>query len=364
MRIICVLICILLISLYGCRVSEDMFKTKKNQNPEIEHQDHDHDQKHDHDHDHEHDHNHNHDHDHEGKHDHHNHDNHDHEHSAEHSEEEGELTVSPQFIKMAGITVAKVSRGKISKDIEFWGEIGFDEDRVVHISPRFSGIVKEVNYRVGEYVNAGSVVATIESNQSMTQYSLKAPISGRIIKKHAVPGEHVSESESIYMIADLSVVWANLTVYPKDVSKVRIGQKVTVKAMDTGDSVQGIIQYISPVMDSQTRSITARVVLSNNNNLWRPGTFIKAQISAEGEKEGLVVDKNAVQLLDGRDVVFISHEPGVFKPVDIIVGESDSRKTLILDGLHEGDNYVANGAFELKAKIVTSSFDAHAGHGH
>jgi hypothetical protein len=135
-----------------------MFKTKKNQNPEIEHQDHDHDQKHDHDHDHEHDHNHNHDHDHEGKHDHHNHDNHDHEHSAEHSEEEGELTVSPQFIKMAGITVAKVSRGKISKDIEFWGEIGFDEDRVVHISPRFSGIVKEVNYRVGEYVNAGSVV--------------------------------------------------------------------------------------------------------------------------------------------------------------------------------------------------------------
>ena len=360
MRIICTLICISLISLYGCSVSENMHKTKKNQESEIEHKDHNHEQMHDHDHKHDHDHGH----DHEGEHGHDHHDLDDHEHPGEHSDEEGELTGAPQFIKMAGITVAKASRGKISKDLDLWGEIGFDEDRVVHISPRFSGIIKEVNYRVGEYVKAGSVVATIESNQSMTQYSLKAPISGRIIKKHAVPGEHVSESESIYILADLSVVWANLAVYPKDASKVRIGQKVTVKAMDTGDSIQGVIQYISPVMDSQTRSITARVVLPNNNSIWRPGTFIKAQIRTVSEKDGLIVDKNAVQLLDGREVVFISHEPGVFKPVDIRVGESDSRKTLILDGLHEGDNYVANGAFELKAKIVTSSFDAHAGHGH
>lgn len=366
MRIICILICIPLISLYSCRVSENMSKTKKNQNSEIGH-DHDHENKHDHengnehnhdqgDHDHEHKHDQDHDSDHEGE--------HDHEHSGEHGEGEGELIVSPQFIKMAGITVAKVSRGKISKDIDLWGEIGFDEDRVVHISPRFSGIIKEVNYRVGEYVKAGSVVATIESNQSMTQYSLKAPISGRIIKKHAASGEHVSESESIYTLADLSVVWANLTVYPKDVSKVRIGQKVTVKAMDNGDSIQGVIQYISPVMDSQTRSIIARVVLPNNNNLWRPGTFVNAHIRTESEKEGLLVDKNAVQLLDGRDVVFISHEPGAFKPIDVTVGESDSRKALILDGLHEGAEYVANGAFELKARIITSSFDAHAGHGH
>lgn len=361
MRIIFVLICISLISLYGCRVSENMSNTKKNQDSEIGHKDHEHGHK---DHDHEHKHEHDHDSEHEGEHDHDHHGIHDHGHSGEHDDGEGELTVSPQFIKMAGITVAKVSRGKISKDIDLWGEIGFDEDRVVHISPRFSGIIKEVNYRVGEYVKAGSVVATIESNQSMTQYSIKAPISGRIIKKHAAPGEHVSESESIYMLADLSVVWANLTVYPKDASKIRIGQKVTVKVMDTGDSIQGVIQHISPVMDPQTRSITARVVLPNNNNLWRPGTFIKAQIRTESEKEGLVVDKNAVQLLDGRDVVFISHEPGVFKPVDVTVGESDSRKIFILEGLHEGAEYVANGAFELKAKIVTSSFDAHAGHGH
>lgn len=280
-----------------------------------------------------------------------------------HSEEE-EVEVAPEFMKMAGITLAKAENGKINRSIDLSGEVGFNEDNLVHITPRFPGIVKEANFRIGEYVKAGSIVATIESNESMTQYSLKAPISGTIIEKHAASGEHASEEKSIYMLADLSNVWVNLAVYLKDAGKVKVGQKVMIYSIGSDDTAAGIIQYVTPVMDPQTRKITARIVLPNSNNTWRPGSFVKAHIEIGKSEEMLLIDKDAVQILEGKNVVFIQHEPNTFKAMEVSVGESDYRNVQILSGLEAGAEYVKNGAFELKAKIITSSMGSHAGHGH
>jgi len=278
--------------------------------------------------------------------------------------EEGEIEISPEGMNMAEITLAKASAGRIAVSIDLSGEVGFNEDRLVHITPRFPGIAKEAHFRVGEFVNAGEVVATIESNESMTLYSLKAPISGRIIEKHIAPGEHVSEEESIYLLADLSSVWVNLAVYPKDASKVKQGQKVAIAAVGSDNLAEGAVQYVTPVIDVQTRRITARVVLPNGNGAWRPGTFVNAHIDVGEGEEGLVVDKAAVQVLNNKNVLFVQHEPNRFRPVEVTTGDSDSRQIRILSGLEAGAEYVKNGAFELKAKIVTSSLGSHAGHGH
>lgn len=277
---------------------------------------------------------------------------------------EDEIEVSPENIKMAGITLAKATTGKIRSYLDLAGEVGFNEDRLVHITPRFPGIAKEVRFKVGDYVNSGDVVAVIESNESMTHYSLKAPISGRVIEKHILPGEHVSESESVYMIADLSTVWVNFAVYPKDASTVKAGQKVSISAVGLSQVTEGTIQYVTPVMDPQTRRITARVVVQNGKNEWRPGTFVNAHVEAGEGREGLVIEKNAVQILNDKSVVFVSDEPNRFKPAEVTTGESDSHRVHILSGLETGMEYVNNGAFELKAKIVTSSLGGHAGHGH
>ncbi len=280
------------------------------------------------------------------------------------SEAENDISVSTEDMKMAGITVSKVETGKISVSLDLSGEIGFNEDRLVHLTPRFPGIIRESRYKIGEYVKAGETVALIESNESMTSYSLEAPISGRIIEKHAAVGEYVSEEESLYLIADLSTVWVNLAVYPKDAGLVKQDQKAMIVAVGTESNTTGIISYITPIMDAQTRKITARVVLPNGNNTWRPGTFVNAHIETGEGEPGLVVDRNAVQILDNESVVFIQHEPGKFEPVPVTTGDKDSQKVMILSGLEEGQEYVNNGAFDLKAKIVTGSLGGHAGHGH
>ncbi len=287
----------------------------------------------------------------------------DHESSDAH-DAEGVIELSSEAMKMAGIEISKVTSGRISNSIELPGEVGFNEDRLVHIAPRFAGIAIDARFRVGDYVKAGALMAVIESNESMSAYDIKAPISGWVIKRHVSTGEFVSEQNSIYVIADLSNVWINLAVYPKDAEHVKPGLKTLIKAIGSNTEAEGVIEYVTPVIDINTRSITAQVILPNPNNKWRPGTFIQARVTTGYSEEGLLVEKSAVQVLDEENVVFISEEPGYFGPVPVVIGKRDNQFVMIRSGLEEGMEYVSQGAFELKAKIVTSSLSDHAGHGH
>lgn len=282
---------------------------------------------------------------------------------SEHGEED-EVELTPEAIKMAQISLAQIATGKIAESIRLSGEVGFNEERHIHITPRYSGVIVEAKFVVGDFVKASETVATIESNESMAPYALKSTISGTVIEKHATQGEHVSETESIYIISDLTSVWVNLAVYSKDARSVKIGQKVQISAVGANTTAEGNIYFITPVMDPLTRKITARVVLSNNDNQWRPGSFVNAVVEIGETEETLVVEKEAVQFFENKSVVFISDEPNKFRPIEVVTGKSDSRYIQILSGLEAGIQYVNQGAFEIKAKIVTSSLGDHAGHGH
>jgi cobalt-zinc-cadmium efflux system membrane fusion protein len=85
-------------------------------------------------------------------------------------------------------------------------------------------------------------------------------------------------------------------------------------------------------------------------------------VSAE-ENTAVVIPETAVQNLQGESTVFVGTSEG-FKPVEVRLGRSDGEHVEILEGLESGQHYVTEGAFELKAKMVTSSMGAHAGHGH
>jgi cobalt-zinc-cadmium efflux system membrane fusion protein len=279
-------------------------------------------------------------------------------------EDEGIIEITPAAVEMAGITLATADRGRISQAINLPGEVGFDEDRLVHITPRFGGIARETRFRVGDYVNAGDTVAIVESNESLNTYAITALISGRIIDRHVTLGEFISEEHCIYTIADLSDVWVNLAVYPRDADRVKPGQQVVIRAIGSEHTAEGMIQYVTPILNVTTRSITARVVLPNPDDTWRPGTFVQARVTTGSGEEGLLVDNHAIQMLDDENIVFVSDGPGRYRPVAVTVGERDDRFTEILSGLEEGTKHVVSGAFELKAKIVTSSLGGHAGHGH
>jgi cobalt-zinc-cadmium efflux system membrane fusion protein len=283
-----------------------------------------------------------------------------HDHAAE-----DVLHLSPEAIRLAGIRIGTAGMGRLHRTIELPGEIGFNEDRMVHVTPRYPGVAREVHGRLGAFVREGEVLAVLESNESLSRYNITAPISGRIIEKHLAVGEFAAEDQAMFLVADLSTVWANCEVYAKDMPYVTQGGRVRISAVEGGRSTDATLAYVAPVYDGETRSALARAVITNDGDIWRPGAFIRAELEVEMETDRLTVGKDAIQTLLEQKVLFVpGDEEGAFELVPVVTGVAGEHSVEILSGIQAGTQYVASGAFELKAKMVTANMGAHAGHGH
>ena len=128
-------------------------------------------------------------------------------------------------------------------------------------------------------------------------------------------------------------------------------------------STEGEISYIGAVFGAESRTVLARVVLPNPSGMYRPGLFVTARVAVDAVEADVIVPRAAIQTLGGKKCVFIRDDHG-FEPRFITSGQSNSTGVQVTSGLKPGEQYVTEGAFELKAKMVTSTLDSHAGHGH
>jgi membrane fusion protein, heavy metal efflux system len=204
---------------------------------------------------------------------------------------------------------------------------------------------------------------TQSDSERLAWYPLRAPFDGTVIDKHITLGEKRADDTLAFTVADLSTVWLDFDVYQKDLSAVRKGQRVLVTGAPGNLPEEGTIAYVAPLVEEQTRTVLARVVLPNPDGLWRPGLFVEARISEGGRNAAVTVPKTAVQRVAGEPVVFVETDGG-YESVPVAIGHSDKTHIEVRSGLRPGQRYVARGAFELKAKVVTSGLDPHAGHGH
>jgi cobalt-zinc-cadmium efflux system membrane fusion protein len=117
------------------------------------------------------------------------------------------------------------------------------------------------------------------------------------------------------------------------------------------------------VLDQQTRTFAIRASVNNQDGKWLPGMFINGEIDISAERLPLVIKRSAIQVLDGKSVVFAPKDNG-FEILPVKTGREDDLSVEIVSGLKPGQRYVSNGAFALKAIKLTTGMDSHAGHGH
>ena len=203
----------------------------------------------------------------------------------------------------------------------------------------------------------------LEQESRLTKFEITAPFDGTVIDKHITLGEVVGNDADVFVVADLSSVWVDLHVYPKDLMKIKKGQRVVISAGQMIPDAEGVISYVGPVVGAESRTALARVVLPNSTGVIRPGLFVTARVAIDNVEADVIVPKDAVQTLDGKKCVFIRDEHG-FEPSFVNLGQSNTGFVQVTSGLDPGRQYVTKGAFELKAKMVTSTLDSHAGHGH
>jgi len=199
---------------------------------------------------------------------------------------------------------------------------------------------------------------TTEPDTDAAQYTLLAPMSGRIVAKHLTPGEKVGTEASVYTIADLSSVWLNISIYSQYAEMIEEGQDVTVHIGDRLAS--GVVDYISSIVSESSRTVAARVVLDNSDGSLKPGVFLTVRVETDKVHADRVVPIGAIQTYEGNSVVFIQDADGI-EPVRVTLGRrNDVNVELVGNDVAIGTPIVVTNSFLMKAELGKGS----AGHDH
>ena len=266
---------------------------------------------------------------------------------------EGRTTMTPDAVTNSGIVIETAGPAKIKTTIKVNGRVIPNEDHMTHVIPRYPGIVKKINKRLGDAVAKDEVVAVVESNESLQPYEVKSSIAGTVIKKDVTQGEFVKEGEAIYSVADLSTVWVDLNVHRRDFDKLKVGEAVTIFAGEGMTNATGTVSYISPFGAEDTQTMLARVELPNPQGVWRPGLFVTGEILVQEAEVPLAVKTSALQTFRDWQVVFMA-DGGMFEIAILELGRRDAEWAEVLSGLKPGQKYATGNSFIIKADILKS----------
>ncbi|MFK5923589.1 MAG: efflux RND transporter periplasmic adaptor subunit [Verrucomicrobiota bacterium] len=363
-----------------------------------------------------------------------------------------ELVMSPEARELARINTVEVKRQLVDAKIDMVGKVDYDETRTKTIAAWFPARIDKlyVDY-TGIDVRKGDHLAYVYSPELLTaqrelisaikfksadietvkdklrlwglseekirtievkgetddHMDIDAPSGGIVIHKAIDEGDYVKTGGALFKIADLSQVWVQLDAYESDLPWLRYGQKVEfeVEAVP-GRIFEGVVTFISPILDPKTRTVKVRVNADNKDLMLKPNMFVHAtafatlagggkviskdlagkwigpmhpeilqdkpgkcpicgmalakadelgySVMKKAEKPPLVVPTSAVLKTGKRSVVYVeipdSKEP-TYEGREILVGPRAGSFYIVEEGLMEGERVVTEGAFKIDSAL-------------
>ena len=233
------------------------------------------------------------------------HDDHGHGGGDDHGEhEEGKVEITPDAAKLTGVQFKQAGPDTVAMTTPLTGRIVLNENKTANVRARFPGIVKAVHVNLGDSVEKGQKLATVESNESLNAYIVYAPMDGVILKRETNIGD-VTNGKELFVIADLSTVWAKYHIFPRDVPMIKKGQKVDIHTLDEKNRQNAEISMLFPTTDALSQTVIAIAELSNESGVWRPGMTIEGDIKVGEKQAAIAVPRSALQFIEEQQVIFI-----------------------------------------------------------
>jgi membrane fusion protein, heavy metal efflux system len=193
-------------------------------------------------------------------------------------------------------------------------------------------------------------------DETEDEVPILSPADGFILEKNVTPGRTVEPDSVTFVIGDLSRVWMLASVRQEDLAKLRVGQSAYV-TVGQSPRLRGKVANLGQQFDPATRVMQVRIEIGNPNGALRPEMLADAEIPVGGAKAVLLIGSDAVQQVNGQDVVFVRTAPDRFAVRPVIAGETSGGKTTIMQGIQAGESIVVHGSFILKSQLLKASLE-------
>lgn len=332
------------------------------------------------------------------------------------------VTLDAKARQLSGLQTAQVASKALTKAIKTTGKIALNDSGRTYITSRVEGRIDELYVSAeGEYIAPGQAIASVYSptyiaaqeeylltldnmqklqgagkeiaqinsrlkdaarrklqllnvpdgeiahlehtkrpNEHMTVY---AQFGGTVLEKQLLPGAYVMPGDKLFSLSDLSTVWLYMDVYEKDIASIAPGQPVVVTSgAYPGETFNGQVTFITPIMDDATRTVKVRVELANLGGRLKPNMFVNASVLIP-LAETLVIPESSLLDTGSRKVVFVAQSEDTFVKRDIVIGQQADGYVQVLSGLQPGETVVTAATFLIDSQTKLGTVGSHAGHG-
>jgi cobalt-zinc-cadmium efflux system membrane fusion protein len=191
---------------------------------------------------------------------------------------------------------------------------------------------------------------TIVTKPPSPEIPLYSPVAGEVVDRMCSAGQLLAAGATqCFTLSDMSSVWILINVYQNDVAYVHVGDPVTIENESYPGTVRGKIEYISPALDPNTRTLQARIEAPNPGERLKKEMYVTAQVQAGVIPNALFVPNSSV-LRDEQNMPYVYLQTGKteFARRDVTLGESQNGETQILTGLQANDRVVGDGSLFLQ----------------
>ena len=193
-----------------------------------------------------------------------------------------------------------------------------------------------------------------ETGKVKENFPVYATVSGTVTEKLVEQGDYIKQGQPLLKIANLNTVWGNFDVYENQIDRFKKGQEVMITTNAyPNKEFKGKVDFIDPVLNTKTRTVTLRVVLSNKDDVFKPGMFVTANIEGSTAKndEVLSIPASSVLWTGERSVVYLKTNPDqpIFEMREIKLGNQIGNEYEVVEGLFAGNEIVTNGTFTVDA---------------
>ena len=193
-----------------------------------------------------------------------------------------------------------------------------------------------------------------ETGKVKENFPVYATFSGTVTEKLVEQGDYIKQGQPLLKIANLNTVWGNFDVYENQIDRFKKGQEVMITTNAyPNKEFKGKVDFIDPVLNTKTRTVTLRVVLNNKDDVFKPGMFVTANIEGSTAKndEVLTIPTSSVLWTGERSVVYLKTNPDqpIFEMREIKLGNQIGNEYEVVEGLFVGNEIVTNGTFTVDA---------------
>jgi len=313
------------------------------------------------------------------------------------------LEMTPEAMALSNVMLTRVGAGAGDQEIRLSGKIQPDEQRVNSLAANYGGRIDRLFVSfTGQEVRKGERLATIYSpdlinaqkelletarvkdtnpelynaakerlrrwnvpeqqiqsiedrGEVTTQFDVFADASGVVTARNVSVGDFISRGTVLFDIVDLSRVWVMLDAYESDLGFINRGDQLTfsVNAFP-GREFKGSVDFVDPVINPDTRTVTVRAEVPNPGGTLKPEMFVTANIKSRAQlsETAILIPKTALLWTGKRSIVYVQRgdrTAPAFEMVEVELGPRVGDQYQVLSGLQSGDQVVSNGVFAIDA---------------